>query len=158
MTKTTRLVLINVKEFNEWDSFGAITRMVEPELTRPHRVLIASANLLFGKGMRCLFEEKWGEKAIIVGLTTTLEETLSALETLYPDLVILDYDDDSIKRESFLSHFVTGQRPMQVALISLHNAGAVLVYDRKSLTPSQAEDWLDMPWLSSLSDIQHHLE
>jgi len=116
---------------------------------RTHRVLIASANLLFGRGLSRLFEDRWGDKAIIVGLMTTLEETLSALETLLPDLVILDYNDHSINRERFLSHFVTGQRPMQVALISLNDTGAVVVYDRKTLTPSQAEDWLNMPWLSN---------
>jgi cytochrome c oxidase subunit 2 len=117
--------------------------------SRPHRVLIASANSLFGKGLRRLFEEKWGDKAIIVGLTTNLDETLYAMEASSPDLVILDYDDQSINRDDFLRYFVTSQRPMQVALISLQDSGVVVTYDRKSMTPSQAEDWLNMPWLSS---------
>jgi cytochrome c oxidase subunit II len=118
--------------------------------SRPLRVLIASANLLFGRGLRRLFQDRWGDRATIVGLTTTLEETLSAVENLKPDLVILDYDDHSIYRERFLNYYVTGERPMQVALISLRDSGAVVVYDRKMLTPSQAEDWLNMPWLSGL--------
>ena len=116
---------------------------------QPHRVLISSANSLFGKGLRRLFEERWGGKAVVIGLTTNLDETLNAVDALMPDLVILDYDDRSIDRDRFLSHYVTGHHPMQVALISLLDSGAVIVYDRKTLTPSQAEDWLNMPWLST---------
>jgi len=130
--------------------FGAVTCMlnIEPN-AQPHRVLIASANSLFGRGLQRLFEARWGRQAIVVGLTTTLEETIAALETLLPDLVILDYDDHSIHKERFLNYFVTGQRPLQVALISLQDSGAVVIYDRKRLTPSEAEDWLNMPWLSN---------
>ncbi len=118
--------------------------------TQPHRVLIASATLLFGKGLRRFFEDRWGKNAVSVAIATTLEETLSTLETQFPDLVILDYDDHSINRERFLNHFVTGERPMRVALISLHDSGAIIVYDRQALAPSQVEDWLSMPWILNL--------
>ncbi len=79
-----------------------------------------------------------------------MEQTLAALDELQPDLVIVDFDDRTINREDFLSHFVTDERPMQVVLISLQSTGAVVVYDRRKLTPSQAENWLGVSWLASL--------
>ncbi len=112
------------------------------------RVLIASVNPLFGEGLRRLFRERWDEAAVVVGLTSSMAETLEALDQLHPDLVILDYDDQSINREEFLSHFVAGDWPMQVVLVSLKASGAVVVYDRRSFTSSEAEDWLSMTWLS----------
>jgi len=116
----------------------------------PRRVLIASANPLFGKGLRHLFERRWGSAASVIGLTNTMEQTLAALDELQPDLVIVDFDDRTINREDFLNHFVTDERPMQVVLISLQSTGAVVVYDRRKLTPSQAENWLGVSWLASL--------
>lgn len=112
----------------------------------PRRVLIASANPLFGKGLRSMFQQRWGDAANVVGLTTTMEETLHALEELQPDLVILDFDDRSMDREEFLNHFVASERPMQVILVSLQGTGAVVVYDRRTLSATQAERWLGGSW------------
>jgi cytochrome c oxidase subunit 2 len=106
------------------------------------RVLIASANPLFGKGLRNLFGQRWGSAAQIVGLTSTMEQTFQALDDLQPDLVIVDYDDRSMNREEFLNHFVASERPMQVVLMSLQTTGAVVVYDRRTLSAAQAEKWL----------------
>lgn len=111
----------------------------------PRRVLIASANPLFGKGLQKIFQERWGTQAVVVGLTGSMGETLQAMETLQPDLVIVDYDDRSMNRAEFLSHFVAGDRPMQVMLVSLRGGGSAVVYDRHTLTPSEAEDWLNVP-------------
>lgn len=61
-------------------------------------------------------------------------------------MVIVDYDDRTIHREEFLSHFIFGDRPMQVVLVSLQASGEVVVYDRRTMTPAQAEDWLSLPW------------
>jgi cytochrome c oxidase subunit 2 len=115
----------------------------------PRRVLIASANPLFGEGLRRLFRDRWGKQATVVGLTSDMTSTLKALEELHPDLVIVDYDDSTINRAEFLNHFVADERPMRVMLISLSQTGAVVVYDRRSLTASEAEDWLSF---SSLLD------
>lgn len=109
---------------------------------QPRRVLIASANPLFAEGLRNLVRERWGGRADVVGLTSNMTETLKIYEELQPDLVIVDYDDRRINREKFLSHFMAGDRPMQVMLVSLKASGAVVVYDRRSLTPSEAEKWL----------------
>ncbi len=104
------------------------------------KVLIASANPLFGKGLQQIYHQRF--EAVEFLLTSTMEETLAQLDRWQPDLVIVDYDDKTIHREEFLSHFITGQRPMQVMLVSLRESGAVVVYDRKTLTPAQADAWL----------------
>jgi cytochrome c oxidase subunit 2 len=106
------------------------------------RVLIASANPLFGKGLRNLFQQRWGSAAHVVGLTKTMQETFQALDELQPDLVIVDYDDRSMNREEFLNHFVASEQPMQLVLMSLQSTGAVVVYDRRTLSADQAEKWL----------------
>ena len=119
--------------------------MTQP-LSQPRRVLIVSANPLFREGLRKLYAERWGEKASIVGTPTAMSEALSSLETQQPDLVIVDYDDKTINRDEFLNRFVAGKAPMQVMLVSLQESGQVVVYDRKTLTSAQAEDWLNDPW------------
>jgi chemotaxis response regulator CheB len=120
--------------------------MCSPSKDWPYRVLIASANPLFREGLRKVYEKRWGERAEIVGMPSTLEETLSSLEELQPDLVIVDHDDQTINRDEFLNRFVTGEAPMQVVLVSLGTSQLVVIYDRRKLTPAQAEDWLSNPW------------
>ena len=82
---------------------------------------------------------------MVVGLTSSMADTLSAMELLQPDLVVVDYDDKILNRAEFLNHFMAGDRPMQVMLVSLRGGGAAVVYDRQTLTPSEAEDWLNLP-------------
>lgn len=117
-----------------------------PESRAVRRVLIASANPLFGKGLQNLLTRR--DDAIQIRLAQSMKETLDALSDWQPDLVIVDYDDQTIDRGKFLGHFVSEERPMQVMLVSLRASGAVVVYDRKTLTPDQAEDWLSMSWPS----------
>lgn len=109
-------------------------------------VLILSANPLFREGLRKLYAERWGEKSAAIVMLTGMAEALHALETQHPDLVIVDYDDRGINRDEFLNNFVTGHSPMQVMLVSLQESGNVVVYDRRTLTFAQAEDWLNNPW------------
>lgn len=113
---------------------------------QPRRVLIASANPLFREGLRKVYAQRWGDKAAITGMPTNMEETMQMLETHQPDLVIVDYDDQNINRAEFLNRFVTGENPMQVALVSLKESGQVVVYDRRRLTSAQAENWLNDLW------------
>ncbi len=120
--------------------------MRQESSSRPQRVLIASANSLFREGLRKLYAARWGDQAAVIGTPSTMEETLISLETLSPDLVIVDYDDTAINREEFLGRFMEGESPMQVALVSLASAEPVVVYQRKSLTAEQAETWLSNPW------------
>jgi len=116
------------------------------------RVLIASANQLFGKGLEKLFVQKWGSKAVQIRLAISMTETIYNLENWRPDLVVVDYDDKTINRAEFLNHFVSDEWPMQVVLVSLQANGRVVVYDRRTLTPDQAENWLNLPWFSIKPD------
>jgi cytochrome c oxidase subunit 2 len=109
------------------------------------RVLIASANPLFAKGLEKIYGEHWGKGAVELSLANSMGETLTRLESWNPDLVIVDYDDRTIHREEFLTHFIVGDRPMQVMLVSLQASGEVVVYDRRTMTPAQAGDWLSLP-------------
>lgn len=108
------------------------------------RVLIASANPLFEKGLEKMLVEHSGKAAPQIRTTTSMAETLSHLEDWKPDLVVVDYDDRTINRAEFLSHFMASDQPMQVMLVSLQASGEVVVYDRRTMTPAQAEDWLSL--------------
>jgi cytochrome c oxidase subunit 2 len=120
----------------------------------PHRVLIASANPLFAHGLRRLLTHHWEAESLEIGLTTTMEESLRAMNDLHPDLVIVDFDDRSIDREKFLSHFVAGSRTLVVMLVSLEDSGNVVVYDRRTMSPLQAEEWLTTDSLIDSKDEQ----
>ena len=126
--------------------FGTFHPMSQPTLPRPRRVIIASANPLFREGLRKTYATQWGERAVIVGTPATMEETLTALETLQPDLMIVDYDDKTINRDEFLSRFLTGESPMRVVLVSLGSTEPVVIYHRERLTSAQADAWLSDPW------------
>ena len=112
----------------------------------PRRVLIASANPIFREGLLKVYAARWGKKAVIVGMPTTMEATLTSLGSLDPDLVIVDYDDKAINREEFLERFMEGESPMQVVLVSLGSSEPVVLYQRKQLTSAQADSWLKDPW------------
>jgi cytochrome c oxidase subunit 2 len=117
------------------------------------RVLIASANQLFGKGLEKLFVQKWGGSAVQIRLAISMSETIYNLENWRPDLVVVDYDDNTIiNRAEFLNHFVSDEWPMQVVLVSLQANGRVVVYDRRTLTPDQAENWFNLAWFTNKSD------
>ncbi len=71
-------------------------------------------------------------------------QIIQELEQWQPDVVIVDYDDQTIYRSEFLNYFVGSERTMQVMLVSLKANGSVVVYDRRILTADQAEDWLGL--------------
>lgn len=112
----------------------------------PRRVLIASANPLFRDGLRRVYAARWKGKAVVAGTPSTMQETLAALESLQPDLVIIDHDDQDMNQAAFLNRFVTSDSAMQVVLVSLHSSELVVVYDRRRLSAVEAEAWLSDPW------------
>jgi cytochrome c oxidase subunit II len=112
----------------------------------PQRVVIASANPLFGKGLEKLIRQRATGDPIEIRMVSSMSDTLQTLERWQPELVIVDYDDRTIDRHEFLNYFVSGDQPMQVMLVSLQASGAVVVYDRKTLTPEEVEDWLNPLW------------
>ncbi|MCZ7569453.1 MAG: hypothetical protein M5U01_12855 [Ardenticatenaceae bacterium] len=106
---------------------------------RPRRILIASSHSLFREGLRSLLQER--QRAdIVFNLASSTALAVAALSAMSPDLVIVDYDDAGVKREEFLAHFIEGEGPMRVILVSLEETGQVTVYDRRTLPVSQIED------------------
>jgi cytochrome c oxidase subunit 2 len=116
--------------------------MTPPRKT-PQRVLIASSHALFGQGLRSLLEKREKADVEIVGVVSSIEEAMQALEKLNPDLVIVDYDDAILNRDEFLARFVEGEKKLRVVLLSLNEAQEALVYDRRTLAASQIDDWLE---------------
>ncbi len=108
----------------------------------PRRILIASANPLFSKGLQRLFAEQWAQSAPQMRLASSMADTLDALHTWAPDLVVVDYDDRTINRAEFLNHYVSSDVPMQVMLVSLQESGEVVVYDRRTMDPAEVQSWL----------------
>lgn len=90
-----------------------------------------------------MLERRKGEDAQVVGMVSDLEGAVKALETLKPDLVVVDYDDEAVNRDEFLSYFVEGETQLRVVLFSLKEGGSnAIVYDRRTLAASQVDDWL----------------
>jgi len=113
------------------------------------RVLIASSHALFGQGLRSLLNARKEASVEVVGIVSNLDEALSALEKLNPDLIIVDYDDQILNRDEFLARFVEGEKKLRVVLLSLQSNREAIVYDRRTLAAAQIDDWLE-EW--SISD------
>lgn len=110
---------------------------------KKRRVLIASSHGLFAQGLRSLLRERQATGVEVVGVVTNLEQAMAALETLNPDLIIVDYDDEILNRDEFLARFVEGEKKLRVVLLSLQSAGEAIVYDRRTLAASEIDDWLE---------------
>jgi len=119
----------------------------------PQRVLIASSHALFGQGLRSLLQSRPEADVEVVGVVTNLEEAIDALNKLNPDLVIVDYDDEKLNREDFLTHFVEGEKRLRVVLLSLQDGEEAIVYDRRTLAAAQIDDWLE-EWSDTRSPKQ----
>ena len=109
------------------------------------RVLIASANPLFGEGIERLLMSRDDAEFLEIRKA----RKISVINQIYidwqPQLIILDYDDKKIYQKEFLNKFVDSQFTSQVMLVSLEKSGSVIVYDRKTLTTDQANEWLKIP-------------
>jgi cytochrome c oxidase subunit II len=125
------------------------------------RVLIASSHPLFAKGLLSLLQKRQKAEVEVVGLVSTIDEALTALQSLNPDLVVVDYDDEKVNRDDFLQRFVSGEGSLRVVLLSLKEGGdEAIVYDRRSLAASRIDDWLEK-WTDSkkqkkTSDLDHN--
>lgn len=109
----------------------------------PRRVLIVSSHPLFGKGIQRLLQARLAPGSSVVGMVSTVEEAVSAINSANPDLVIVDYDDDRVNRDEFLARFVETARQLRVVLLSLKEGGSqAIVYDRRTLAAAQIDDWL----------------
>jgi cytochrome c oxidase subunit 2 len=113
-----------------------------PDSKKGRRVIIASANLLFARGLEKILRQQAGAEGVEILQTRSLEATFGELEKWIPDTIIVDYDDRTIDRSLFLRYFMDGDRPLQVMLVSLAASGAIVVYDRHTINPDQFEEWL----------------
>jgi cytochrome c oxidase subunit 2 len=116
--------------------------MKNPKTERPLRVLIASSHALFAQGLRSLLNAR-GKPVEVIGMVSSIQEAMEALEKFSPDLVIVDYDDELLNRDEFLARFVEGEKTLRVVLLSLQDGEHALVYDRRTLAASQIDDWLE---------------
>jgi DNA-binding NarL/FixJ family response regulator len=110
---------------------------------KPHRILIASNHSLFLNGLKRLLEEREEGDVRVVGLVKNLQETLTAIDELDPDLIVVDYDDDALNRDEFLARFVEGEKEMRVVLLSLQGSSDAVVYDRRNMSASLIDNWLE---------------
>ena len=117
--------------------------MTRSDQQKIRRVLIASSHGLFGQGLRSLLEERKQADVEVVGIVSNLDEALQALETFSPDLLIVDYDDETLNRDEFLARFVEGEKKLRLVLLSLQSAKEALVYERRSLAAAQIDEWLE---------------
>jgi cytochrome c oxidase subunit 2 len=117
--------------------------MIRSNKPGERRVLIASSHPLFGQGLRSLLKERHQTGVKVVGMVSNLDEALTALDKLDPDLIIVDYDDEVLNRDEFLARFVEGEKKLRVVLLSLQSGRDAVVYDRRTLAAAQIDDWLE---------------
>jgi len=109
---------------------------------KKRRVLIASSHGLFAQGLRSLLRERQPGDVEVIGVVSDIDEAMAALDRLNPDLIIVDYDDESLNRDEFLARFVEGEKKLRVVLLSLQSDKEAIVYDRRMLAAAQIDDWL----------------
>jgi cytochrome c oxidase subunit 2 len=117
--------------------------MIESTHRKVRRVLIASSHGLFGQGLRSLLQDRKQTNVEIVGIVSSLHEATQALDKLDPDLIIVDYDDETLNRDEFLARFVEGEKKLRLVLLSLQSPKEALVYDRRSLAAAHIDEWLE---------------
>jgi len=133
---------------------GCNIQMANSQEDKPQRILIASNHALFGQGLRSLLQQR--KRVVeVIGVVTSVEEAIAAIEEHNPDLIIVDYDDDLLNRDAFLARFVESEKKLRVVLLSLHDGEEALVYDRRTLIASQVDDWLEEWTYGSVSDSSH---
>lgn len=119
---------------------------------KPKRVLIASSHALFARGLSSLLQTRQQKDVEVVGVVSSVEQAILQIERLSPDLIIVDYDDESLNRDEFLARFVEGEKKLRVVLLSLHDGEHALVYDRRTLAAAQVDDWLE-EWSLSREEL-----
>jgi cytochrome c oxidase subunit II len=75
--------------------------MTNSQQESTQRVVIASANPLFGKGLEKLIKQRSPDRPVDIRMVSSMADTLESVELWQPDLVIVDYDDRTIDRHDF---------------------------------------------------------
>lgn len=129
-------------------------RNVMSNTAKTRKVLIASSHPLFAQGLRRLLQKRQEADVDVLGVVSNVEQAIEAIASLNPDLVIVDYDDESVNREEFLTRFLEGVGRLRVVLLSLKEGGdRAVVYDRRNMAASQIEEWLE-EWTQSSKAIE----
>jgi chemotaxis response regulator CheB len=117
--------------------------MIDISKTNPRRVLIVSSHPLFGQGLQRLLQARSETDVADVNIVTNVQDAMVAIQQFRPDLVVVDYDDEAVNRDEFLARYVEGERKLRVVLLSLKEGGSeAIVYDRRTMSASQIDDWL----------------
>lgn len=117
--------------------------MAQPAQPFAQRVLILSSHPLFGKGLFLLLNQRRRTDVVVVGAVSTIDEAFLTLEQLHPDLLIVDYDDEKVSRNTFLTRLLEGEAQLRVVLLSLKDESSeAIVYDRHVLAASDIDKWL----------------
>ncbi len=117
--------------------------METPSREFQRRVLIVSSHPLFGLGLRRLLDSRPQTDVVVIGIVESVSEAMGAIDHLRPDLIIVDYDDETVSREEVLMRFIEGGERLRIVLLSLeedHND--IVIYDRRTLLTSKIDDWL----------------
>lgn len=119
---------------------------------KARRVLIASSHPLFARGLTRLLQKRQEEDVDVLGVVSTSDEAFAAISEQQPDLVIVDYDDESLNREDFLAQFMESSGKLRVVLLSLKEGGdEAVVYDRRNMAASKIDEWLN-EWTEAPQD------
>lgn len=108
----------------------------------PKTVLIVSSHALFGKGLQSLLKTRWGNRFDVIDVVESAQFAIQVIEKKKPDLVIVDYDDEAVNRDEFLTQFVAGESNIRVVLLSLKAGKEAIVYDRFTSYAADIEEWL----------------
>lgn len=117
--------------------------MIDTSLFAHKRVLIVSSHPLFGEGLKLLLLNRHEADVQVVGIVSSIDDAMEIIDRQGVTLVVVDYDDEAVNRENFLTRFVEGNKSLRVVLLSLNEGGSeAIVYDRRTIGASQVDDWL----------------
>ena len=108
-------------------------------------VLIASANSIFRNGIIKIFSRRKDFETYSIVLVADNKELHKQFSTLKPSILVIDYDDINIEKNSFMNSFLELDHNAQLLLVSLQQGGDVVFYDRKILSLDEAHQWLQFP-------------
>ena len=114
--------------------------------SRLRRVLIASANPLFRDGLQKVYIQKWSKALNWWGLHHPWTKQWRLWRSSSPIWSLLIMTILRLSQSEFLDRFVKRKSSIKVVLVSLNEAGQVVVYDRRQMTSEQAEEWFQDPW------------
>ncbi len=107
-------------------------------------VLIISNHPLFAQGIRRLLEQRQDAGGLSITIAPGIQEAVHTLESIHPDLVIIDHDGDKASQDEFLTSFSAGEKQLRIVLLSLkENGSQAVIYDRRRSEAANIDVWFD---------------